>query len=163
MKKILFLIMITPLFSFGQQKETCYETYYLPGNPTEIDTIVFEKYNPKVHRLISWDLQYEKPYKDSALFREKNFSCYRLNERVFSVSYIGNDTTMNVYDSLATIKTMLEGLQQLSKQFEGLSKKCYAAEEILLYLKVSGEVTNRKKFNAAVKKYKAIKAESQTQ
>jgi hypothetical protein len=71
--------------------------------------------------------------------------CYQINDTLF------------VKDSLATIKVLMNSMSQAFEQFKKINQEKDAAENILDYMKTNGQISDKKKFDEAVKKYLKIR------
>jgi hypothetical protein len=97
---------------------------------------------------------------DTTLFKDYHYYPLMIMDSSKRVAYLDKDSNLVVIDSLATIKVLIQCSFQNGRQLNKYQERFYAAADILNYLKINGTISNKKKFDAAVKKYRALMSNS---
>jgi len=85
--------------------------------------------------------------------RKLNYQMYKVVYKDKVVATVEEDGSLSIRDSLGTIKSLIVAMTDIFKQQDKILKEKSAAEEILMYINLSGKVNNLKKFQEAGYKY----------
>lgn len=73
------------------------------------------------------------------------------------VAYQKKDSALVVLDSAGTIKSLINWVLQSQKENDREYERYFSIQQILMYIKEDGTITDKKKFREAVKHYENLK------